>query len=88
VGGIENAAVRNVARLGVGAVQFPAEQQMADNVTSTADLLLPEAYQFNTKYGVLGDLLNGSKGRGRPEVRHAGRHGRRLQGRSRARRRG
>lgn len=62
MGGIENGYVRNVARLGIGAVQFPAEQQIADNVTSTADLLLPEAYQFKTKYGVLGELVNGSKG--------------------------
>jgi hypothetical protein len=62
VGGIEDAAVRNIARVGVGAVQFPAEQQLADVATSAADNLLPDAYKFNTKYGLMGDLLKGKRG--------------------------
>jgi hypothetical protein len=59
---VPTAAGRAAARLGIGAVQFPAEQQLAEVATSVTDNFLPEALKFNTHYGVMGDLLNGKKG--------------------------
>lgn len=56
--GISNPAARLAAQVSTGM----AEQQAIDGLAGAVDLVLPEAYRTNTRFGVLGKYLNGDYG--------------------------